>query len=75
MNDALGLTFACFDLARCRDGSLRFLEVNPSGQRYWVEHKASLPLLATMADVLQRTAERNRETRAGPQRNPTSPRP
>lgn len=48
----LGLVFGCVDLVQTDDGSMRFLEVNPSGQWYWVEQRTGLPLLETFVDLL-----------------------
>jgi glutathione synthase/RimK-type ligase-like ATP-grasp enzyme len=53
MMRALGLTFGCFDFACARDGRIVFLEVNPSGQWYWVEQRTGLPLLDSFINTIQ----------------------
>ncbi|MEU3896638.1 MvdC/MvdD family ATP grasp protein [Streptomyces sp. NPDC045251] len=49
-----GLVFGAFDFAIDREGRWWFLECNPSGQWYWLEHETGLPMLAAMADLLER---------------------
>ncbi|MFV0132797.1 ATP-grasp ribosomal peptide maturase [Streptomyces sp. HMX87] len=52
--DHFGLVFGAFDFAIDREGRWWFLECNPSGQWYWLEPETGLPLLAAVADVLER---------------------
>ncbi|WP_055491384.1 ATP-grasp ribosomal peptide maturase [Streptomyces sp. TP-A0356] len=49
-----GLVFGAFDFAIDRQGRWWFLECNPSGQWYWLEPETGLPMLAAMADLLER---------------------
>lgn len=49
-----GLVFGCFDFAIDREGQWWFLECNPSGQWAWLEPETGLPLVAAMADLLER---------------------
>ncbi|MEU6597817.1 ATP-grasp ribosomal peptide maturase [Streptomyces flaveolus] len=49
-----GLVFGAFDFAIDRAGTWWFLECNPSGQWYWLEPETGLPMLAAMADLLER---------------------
>ncbi|MFB7908814.1 ATP-grasp ribosomal peptide maturase [Kitasatospora sp. NPDC056076] len=49
-----GLVFGAFDFAVDRQGRWWFLECNPSGQWYWLEPETGLPMLAAMADLLER---------------------
>ncbi|MFF5533599.1 ATP-grasp ribosomal peptide maturase [Streptomyces cinerochromogenes] len=49
-----GLVFGAFDFAVDREGRWWFLECNPSGQWYWLEPETGLPMLAAMADLLER---------------------
>ncbi|WP_055692051.1 ATP-grasp ribosomal peptide maturase [Streptomyces prasinus] len=49
-----GLGFGAFDFCVGEDGRWWFLECNPSGQWYWLEHETGLPMLAAMADLLER---------------------
>lgn len=48
------LVFGAFDFAVDRTGTWWFLECNPSGQWYWLEPETGLPMLAAMADLLER---------------------
>ncbi|MCG0066317.1 ATP-grasp ribosomal peptide maturase [Streptomyces tricolor] len=48
------LVFVAFDFAVDRQGTWWFLECNPSGQWYWLEPETGLPMLAAMADLLER---------------------
>ncbi|WP_435279755.1 ATP-grasp ribosomal peptide maturase [Streptomyces sp. 1222.5] len=54
--DRFGLVFGAFDFAVDADGRWWFLECNPSGQWYWLEPETGLPMLAAMADLLERTS-------------------
>ncbi|MET8454134.1 ATP-grasp ribosomal peptide maturase [Streptomyces sp. NPDC005209] len=53
--DHFGLHFGAFDFALDANGQWWFLECNPSGQWYWLEPETGLPMLAAMADLLERT--------------------
>ena len=48
----LGLMFGCVDLVEEADGTMTFLEINPSGQWLWVEHYAGLPISERLALLL-----------------------
>ena len=48
----LGLEFGCIDMAKTVDNELVFLEVNPSGQWYWIEHDTNQPLLAALVSAV-----------------------
>ncbi|MGO4754947.1 ATP-grasp ribosomal peptide maturase, partial [Streptomyces sp. 2MCAF27] len=48
------LVFGCFDFAIGNDGRWWFLECNPSGQWAWLEPETGLPMVAAMADLLER---------------------
>ncbi|MGI5254142.1 ATP-grasp ribosomal peptide maturase [Actinacidiphila glaucinigra] len=52
--DHFRLVFGAFDFAVDQDGTWWFLECNPSGQRAWMEPETGLPLVAAMADLLER---------------------
>ena len=54
----LGLVYATLDLRRRRDGAHIFLEVNPSGEWRYVEHRTGQPITAAVADLLGRYARR-----------------
>ena len=49
----LDLYYGALDFAVGRDGSWRFLEINPNGQWHWIAVKTGLPLIAAMADALE----------------------
>ncbi|MFC4610088.1 ATP-grasp ribosomal peptide maturase [Streptomyces maoxianensis] len=49
-----GLAFGAFDFAIDRSGAWWFLECNPSGQWAWLEPETGLPMVAAMADLLER---------------------
>ncbi|MFD4258162.1 ATP-grasp ribosomal peptide maturase [Streptomyces sp. NPDC058534] len=49
-----GLVFGAFDFAVDHQARWWFLECNPSGQWYWLEHETGLPMLTAMADLLER---------------------
>lgn len=52
-----GIGYGAFDF--CEDDSaLTFLEMNPSGQYYWLETELGLPLSEAIADELSRIATR-----------------
>jgi glutathione synthase/RimK-type ligase-like ATP-grasp enzyme len=48
----LDLTFGAYDCKLDRDGTLWFLEVNPSGQWLWAEAEAGLPISECLARAL-----------------------
>lgn len=50
-----GLVFGAFDFAIDHTGAWWFLECNPSGQWAWLEPETGLPMVAAMADLLERT--------------------
>jgi glutathione synthase/RimK-type ligase-like ATP-grasp enzyme len=51
------LHYGAFDFCE-DDNALTFLEMNPSGQYYWLETELGLPLSATIADKLSQIATR-----------------
>lgn len=52
--DALGLVYGAIDLMRRPDGTLVFLEVNPSGEWLFVSERTGQPITEAMADLLIR---------------------
>ncbi|MFF4521784.1 ATP-grasp ribosomal peptide maturase [Streptomyces bluensis] len=52
--DRFRLVFGAFDFAVDRQGQWWFLECNPSGQWAWLEPETGLPMVAAMADLLER---------------------
>ncbi|MEU8526436.1 ATP-grasp ribosomal peptide maturase [Streptomyces sp. NPDC048629] len=49
-----GLVFGAFDFAVDTEGQWWFLECNPSGQWAWLQFETGLPMVAAMADLLER---------------------
>jgi glutathione synthase/RimK-type ligase-like ATP-grasp enzyme len=47
-----GLVFGCFDLIHSPDGEFVFLEVNQSGQWYWIEALTHMPILDAFVSLL-----------------------
>ncbi|MFE7114014.1 ATP-grasp ribosomal peptide maturase [Streptomyces sp. NPDC057654] len=52
--DHFQLVFGAFDFAVDNEGQWSFLECNPSGQWAWLEPETGLPMVAAMADLLER---------------------
>jgi len=50
--DRLGLNYGAIDLILTPDGRYVFLEINPSGEWFWLEHYPGFPLARTLAEVL-----------------------
>jgi glutathione synthase/RimK-type ligase-like ATP-grasp enzyme len=50
--DAFGLNYGAADFIRTPDGRHVFLEVNPSGEFFWLERRPGLPISAAIADLL-----------------------
>lgn len=50
--DAFGLNYGAADFILTPDGRHVFLEVNPSGEFFWLEHSPGLPISAALADLL-----------------------
>ena len=40
---SLDLRYGAIDLVIERNGAITFLEVNPTGEWYWIEHETQLP--------------------------------
>jgi len=47
-----GLKFGAFDLVVCPDGEHIFLELNPNGQWYWIEHLTGQQISKSIAKLL-----------------------
>jgi hypothetical protein len=56
--DRLGLNYGAADFILTPDGRHVFLEVNPSGEFFWLEQPADLPISHAIADVLLGRATR-----------------
>lgn len=52
MMHILGLQFAAFDFAVDLSERYIFLEVNPNGQWYWLEHLTGVPISVSISDTL-----------------------
>ena len=47
----LGLVYGAFDFIRTPAGQLVFLEINPTGEWAWLEHKLSFPMRGAFVDL------------------------
>lgn len=56
--DRLGLNYGAIDIIRTPDGRHVFLEVNPSGEFFWLEQAPGLPIGRALAEVLLGKARR-----------------
>lgn len=56
--DFFGLNYGAVDFIVTPGGRLIFLEVNPVGEFFWLEHSPGLPISKAMADVLLGLAPR-----------------
>ena len=56
--DYYGLNYGAADFILTPDGRHVFLELNPSGEFFWLEHGPRLPISAALADVLLGLAPR-----------------
>jgi hypothetical protein len=50
--DYFGLQYGAFDLILTPDGQYVFLELNPSGEFFWLDSVVGLPISKAIADVL-----------------------
>lgn len=50
--DRLGLNYGALDIIRTPDGRHVFLEVNPSGEFFWLEETPGFPISDALAEVL-----------------------
>lgn len=58
--DRFGLNYGAIDMIVTPDDRLVFLELNPVGEYFWLEHAPGLPISAAIADVLMDRAPRRR---------------
>lgn len=59
--DAFGLNYGAIDVILTPDGRFVFLEVNPSGEFFWIERTLGLPVSEAIADVVLGLAPRRLE--------------
>ncbi|HEV2860709.1 MAG TPA: hypothetical protein VGX48_06875 [Pyrinomonadaceae bacterium] len=52
LTEYFGLNYGAADLILTPDGRHVFLEINPSGEFFWLERRPGLPISAALADVL-----------------------
>jgi len=48
----LGLNYGAIDIIVTPDNRFKFLEINPCGEFYWMDHFTKLPICDAMADLL-----------------------
>jgi glutathione synthase/RimK-type ligase-like ATP-grasp enzyme len=53
---SLGLRYGAIDFVIDKRDNLFFLEVNPSGDWYWIEQKTGLPITTAMASLIEKLA-------------------
>ena len=58
LTDYFGLNYGAADFILTPDGRHVFLELNPSGEFFWLEHGPGLPISGALADVLLGLAPR-----------------
>jgi glutathione synthase/RimK-type ligase-like ATP-grasp enzyme len=58
LTDYFGLNYGAADFILTPDGRHVFLELNPSGEFFWLEHGPALPISGALADVLLGLAPR-----------------
>ena len=51
MLNELGLNYGAFDFVRAVNGELVFLEVNPTGEWAWLEHRLQFPMREAFIDT------------------------
>ena len=51
---SLGLKYGAIDLVVDNTGRMVFLEVNPTGDWYWIEKSTGLPITETMVKLIQK---------------------
>jgi D-alanine-D-alanine ligase-like ATP-grasp enzyme len=56
--DYFNLNYGAADFIVTPEGRHVFLEVNPAGEFFWLEHRPGLPISAAIADVLLGLAKR-----------------
>jgi glutathione synthase/RimK-type ligase-like ATP-grasp enzyme len=56
--DEFGLNYGAADFILTPDGRHVFLEINPAGEFFWLEHQPGLPISSAIADVLLGLAPR-----------------
>jgi len=49
----LGLRYGAFDFALDQKDQVNFLEINPTGDWYWIEHQTKLPITEAMTDLIE----------------------
>lgn len=57
-----GLRFGAIDLVETPEGRVVFLELNPNGQYFWLEHLLDLPISAAIARELKAVATSRHDT-------------
>ena len=50
--ESLGLKYGAIDFIVDKDDRLVFLDVNPTGDWYWIEQKVRLPITEAMVNLL-----------------------
>jgi glutathione synthase/RimK-type ligase-like ATP-grasp enzyme len=51
-----GLKYGAFDFILDEKSQAYFLEINPTGDWYWIEHYTKMPITDTMVSLIERLA-------------------
>ncbi len=54
-----GLKYGAFDFIVDEKGQSHFLEINPTGDWYWIEHDTKMPITDTMVNLIESLASRS----------------
>lgn len=55
----LGLKYGAFDFIVDEKGQAHFLEINPAGDWYWIEHDTKMPITDSMVNLIDSLASRS----------------
>jgi glutathione synthase/RimK-type ligase-like ATP-grasp enzyme len=55
----LGLKYGAFDFILDEKNQAYFLEINPTGDWYWIEHDTKMPITDTMVNLIENLASRS----------------
>ena len=55
----LGLKYGAFDFILDEKNQAYFLEINPTGDWYWIEHDTKMPITDTMVNLIESLAGRS----------------
>jgi glutathione synthase/RimK-type ligase-like ATP-grasp enzyme len=59
--NSFGLRFGAIDFVIDKNERLTFLELNPTGDWYWIEYQTGLPITEAMVDLIEETIRSSRK--------------